>query len=58
MAEYQLKLRNGKVVIWEGKTPEDAAQRYVDCFREQVVVATRSYPQYGVFVLGAGRIVG
>ena len=58
MPEYELKLKSSKVVVWEGKTPEDAARRYVDCHRDQVVVATRPYPRHGLFLLGTGRIVG
>ena len=47
--EYQLKLDNNKVVTWEGKNEEDAARRYVDCFRDAVVVATRPVPT-GIFI--------
>jgi hypothetical protein len=51
---YQLKLAIGKPVEWPGKDGEDAARRYVDTFREAIVVATRlaSSESYGVWVLG------
>lgn len=58
--EYELKLQSGKVAVWTGKTPEDAARRYVDAMRPQkeTVVAWRNYPRFGVFALGRGsRII-
>lgn len=41
MNEYELKLANGKTVVWEGTSGEDAARRYVDCRQEDAVIATR-----------------
>ena len=41
--QYELKLANGKTVVWEGTDAENAAQRYVDCHREAAVIATRPY---------------
>lgn len=49
MPEFELKLANGKVVVWEGRDGEDAARRYVDCHRDQSVVATRS-PRFGLVI--------
>ena len=54
---YDLKLKSGKVVQWNGTDAVDAAIRYVDCFRDAVVVATREADHHGLHVLGAGRIV-
>lgn len=48
--EWELKLATGQVVVWSGISGPDAAQRYVDCHREAAVVATRSYPRYGLFI--------
>lgn len=56
---YELKLASGKWVEWDGKDEEDAAHRYVDCHRDEAVVATREANRHGIFVLGrAGRIIG
>ena len=49
MNRYELKLASGRVVEWSGSDPEDAARRYVDVYREEVVVATR-LPRFGLFV--------
>jgi hypothetical protein len=56
--QWELKLADGKRVVWSGRDGEDAARRYVDCHRDAAVVATRSYPRHGVFVLGRGVIEG
>ena len=50
---YELKLESGKVVEWVGSDPIDAATRYVDVFRDAVVVATREADRHGLFVLGS-----
>ncbi|KKN74840.1 hypothetical protein LCGC14_0385890 [marine sediment metagenome] len=47
--EYELKLQGGKVATWPGGNGEDAARRYVDCFRDAVVVAWRT-PRFGVHI--------
>ena len=47
--EYELKLSNGKTVVWEGKDGINAAERYVDCFRDATVIAWRDYPRHGIF---------
>ncbi len=39
--KWELKLDNGSIVSWSGETGEDAARRYVDTFRQAVVIATR-----------------
>jgi hypothetical protein len=54
--EFELKLQSGKWVVWQGKTWEEAARRYVDCFPDAVVIAWREYPRHGVF-LGIAPIV-
>ena len=46
---YELKLKDGKVVTWEGDNGEHAARRYVDCYQDSVVVATRPVP-VGLFI--------
>lgn len=51
MASFELKLAGGKVVTWEGESGEDAAHRYVDCHREATVVAWRTTPRKGLFVI-------
>ena len=57
--EYELKLQGGKIVTWTGTDGVNAAERYVDCHRDAVVIATRLTAQYGVTVLGdASRIIG
>ena len=56
--EFELKLQSGKVVVWEGLTGEDAAVRYVDAHRAEVVVAWRPYPRHGVFIWAGKPIVG
>jgi hypothetical protein len=50
---FELLLRGGKVVRWEGVTGEDAARRYVDCHRETAVIAWREIV-HGLFI-GAPR---
>ncbi len=55
--QYELKLASGKTVVWEGKDGINAAKRYVDCHREDTVIAWRDYPRYGVFLADTSRIV-
>ena len=50
---FELLLGGGAVVRWEGVTGEDAARRYVDCYRSAVVVAWREIV-HGLFI-GAPR---
>ena len=49
--QYELKLSNGKKVVWNGSDGINAAQRYVDCIRDVnvSVIAWRDYPRYGIF---------
>ena len=49
MTKFELKLDNDTIVSWSGVTAEDAAIRYVDTFRNAVVIATRSSEQWGIF---------
>lgn len=42
MAEYELKLSNGKRVTWTGYDGIDAARRYVDAHRGTSVIAWRT----------------
>lgn len=59
--KYDLKLADGGTAEWTGTSGEDAARRYVDCFRDATVIATRlAYSeQFGVFVLSDARqIIG
>lgn len=46
---FELKLSGGKVVVWEGKSGEDAAHRYVDMHRDATVIAWRHHNRTGVF---------
>jgi hypothetical protein len=56
---WELKLANGKVVEWDGKDGEDASRRYVDCHRDDAVVAYREANRHGLSVLGdTRRIIG
>ena len=54
--EYELKLQTGKVVTWEGRSEEDAARRYVDTFRDAVVIATRPIP-VGLYIYNPNSII-
>ena len=47
--KWDLKLKSGKWVTWNGRTATEAAERYVDCHREDVVVAYRE-ANYGIGV--------
>lgn len=49
MPTYELKLASGRVVEWDGDTPEEAAQRYVAEHRTEAVVAWRDAGQHGIF---------
>lgn len=53
---FELKLSTGKVVTWEGIDASDAATRYVDTFRDAVIVAWRT-PGKGIRVWGGQPIV-
>ena len=56
MPQYELKLLNGRIVVWEGKDETDAIERYVDSHRDETVIAIRNYPRHGVFV-GSKKII-
>lgn len=47
---YELKLTDGRVVIWDGLTGIDAALRYVAAHPEATVTAWRETPRHGLFV--------
>jgi len=49
--QFELRLSNGKTVIWDGKNGVDAAMRYVSAHNEKhlSVIAWRSYPRKGLF---------
>jgi len=55
MKQYELKLSNGKTVVWEGDDGETAARRWADAHRTDPrfsgvsVVAFRTWPRTGVF---------
>ena len=59
MSDYELKVitPDGKrlTVPMSGKDGEHAATRYADLHRGSTVLAWRE-PQYGLFILGNGRI--
>jgi hypothetical protein len=46
---FELLLASGAVATWDGTSGENAAVRYVDCHRDETVVAWRE-PRYGLFV--------
>ncbi len=59
MTKWELKLQDGSIVSWSGETGEDAARRYVDTFRQAVVIATRPAEQWGFFPgVSADQIIG
>jgi hypothetical protein len=55
---FELKLANGKNVEWSGSDGEDAARRYVDCHRDDAVVAHRPARGPLITVLDRARIEG
>lgn len=53
-----LKLASGKIVTWDGTDELNAAERYVDCHRDQSVVATRPHSGRGeIHVYGRGATI-
>lgn len=56
---YELKTDDGKVIRWPGTSGEDAARRAADA-KGVTIVASRvaASERYGIFVLGAGEIIG
>ncbi len=50
--KYDLKLQSGKIASWNGTDGVNAAERYVDCHRDAVVIATRRTLIAEVVVLG------
>ena len=47
---YELRLADGRRVVWAGKDGEDAARRYVAEHQDATVIAWRAYPRHGLFV--------
>ena len=58
--EYELKLANGKTVVWVGDGPIEAAKCYVDCHREATVIAWREANRTNIIVTGVNprQIIG
>ena len=54
MAQYELRLAEGKTVEWEGKDGVDAALRYVDAHRDAKVIAYRRADRHGLSVGAPG----
>ena len=54
--QYELKLKGGGTVVWEGEDGINAARRYVDIKQGAVVIAWRDYPRYGIFT-GSQNII-
>lgn len=60
---FDLKVRDrttGKTFtrVWDGRSEEDAARRYVDCFRDHEVFATRPHRETNILIVGRpGRII-
>jgi len=44
--EFELKLANGKNIVWTGTSEIDAAHRYVDCNPTETVIASATSNQY------------
>lgn len=55
--QFDLRLQSGKVVVWEGSNAQDAARRYVEAHRGQVVTAWRQHSRHGVFVWGGQPVL-
>jgi hypothetical protein len=55
--KYELKLQDGRVVEWSGASGEDAARRYVDHFRDAVVIAWREADRHGLHIGAPIRII-
>lgn len=56
MTQYELRLSDGKAVVWDGKDGRDAARRYVAAHPGASVIAWREAERHGFFPFG-GRIV-
>lgn len=54
---FELKLASGKVVTWHGTDGINASRRYVDCNRDETVVAWR-YPRTYVGPVHHSQIIG
>jgi hypothetical protein len=53
---FEPRLADGRVVEWDGTDGPEAARRYVECFKDAVVVAWR-WPKY-VIGIGYKEILG
>lgn len=47
--EYELKLKGGKKVVWDGKDGVDASWRYAEAHPGVTIIAWRNYPRTGIF---------
>jgi hypothetical protein len=54
---FELRLAGGKVVLWDGETEEDAAQRYIGSHPDAVVVATRMPTAQGTVRIWGGALI-
>lgn len=50
---YELKLASGRVVRWDGASPEDASRNYAISHPGETVIAWRWPDRHGIFVLGS-----
>ena len=59
MKQFELKLSNGKVVIWDGKDGVDAAIRYETAHNTEYVYVTawRDYPRNGMFLADCSKVI-
>jgi len=59
MKEYELKLKSGKVVIWNGINGFEAARNYTEShiMNGDYVVAWRDYPRKGIFLANVLKII-
>lgn len=49
MKTFELKLADGKWIVWNGKDGLDACWSYAHAHPGVAVVAWRDYPQHGLF---------
>ena len=56
MKEYELRLADGRTVVFFGHGGLNACYRYADAHEGATVVAWRDYPRHGVFA-GTQNIV-
>ena len=56
MRQFELKLNNGKTIIWDGTNGIDAVNRYLLSHNE-TIIAWRDYPRTGLFLVNVSNII-